>query len=50
MNDTLIPVQALIKRLQDENKALEKQRDRCLVIATKHCPKDTHDWYELLNY
>jgi len=50
MNDVLIPVQTLIKKLQDDKKELEKQRDRCLVIATKHCPRDTREWYELINY
>jgi hypothetical protein len=27
---------------------LERERDRLLVLATKHCPKEHHDWQELL--
>lgn len=27
---------------------LQKQRERLLVLATKHCPKDHHDWQEIL--
>ena len=27
---------------------LRQERDRFLVLATKHCPKDHHDWQEIL--
>jgi hypothetical protein len=27
---------------------LKRQRDRLLVLATKHCPKTHHDWKEVL--
>jgi len=27
---------------------LEKDRRRLLVLATKHCPADHHDWPEIL--
>jgi len=29
---------------------LEKKSDRLLVLATKWCPKEHHDWQELLTY
>jgi len=28
--------------------ALEKERDRLLVLATKHCDTSHHDWDEIL--
>ena len=29
-------------------RAMEKERDRLLVLATKHCPKEHHDWEEII--
>lgn len=29
---------------------LRDQRDRLFVLATKHCPKDHHDWQEILEF
>jgi len=26
---------------------LKTERDRLLTLATKHCPKDHHDWKEI---
>jgi hypothetical protein len=28
--------------------AVKKERDRCLVLATKWCPREHHDWQEVL--
>ena len=30
------------------HKKLKLERDRLLVLATKHCPKNHHDWDEIL--
>ena len=30
-----------------KHKLLEKDANRLLVLATKHCPKEHHDWDEV---
>lgn len=32
----------------DEIIELSEKADRLLVLATKHCPKEHHDWQEVL--
>ena len=39
-----------IDPLWEEVRKLRKERNRLLVLATKHCPRDHHDWQELLTY
>lgn len=34
--------------LQDEIARLRTDRDRLLVLATKHCDRNHHDWQEIL--
>lgn len=48
--DFLREVRAKVVSLEAENNKLKKERDRCLVIATKWCDKNHHDWKEILKY
>lgn len=32
----------------EDYEKLQKERDRLLVLATKHCDKSHHDWDEIL--
>ena len=41
-----IAVDELIKLKSAER--VRRERERLLVLATKHCPKDHHDWAEIL--
>lgn len=34
---------------EDDYAELKKERDRLLVLATKHCDTSHHDWDEILN-
>lgn len=36
------------REVKQERDRLRKERDRLLVLATKYCPKDHHDWQEIL--
>ena len=38
----------LYLRLSRERDKLQQERDRLLVIATKHCDSNHHDWDEIL--
>jgi len=31
-----------------ERDVLREERERLLVLATKHCPRGHHDWQEIL--
>ena len=39
----------LYTRIHSECEMLREERDRLLVLATKHCPRDHHDFSEILN-
>ena len=36
------------KKLHLQYNDMKMERDRLLVLATKHCPKNHHDWDEIL--
>ena len=38
------------KKLHAKYEELRLERNRLLVLATKHCPKDHHDWQEILQF
>ncbi len=42
------PLMQRIKELEAENKQLHADRSRLLVLATKHCPRDHHDFATIL--
>ena len=57
--DEIEQLQTDVKRLNDapsniytrihaERDVIQRERDRLLVLATKHCPKNHHDWQEIL--
>ncbi len=39
-----------LRTLRNQLSKLISEYDRLLVLATKHCPKDHHDWPEIINY
>ena len=38
----------LYARMRAERDEIREERDRLLVLATYHCPREHHDWQELL--
>lgn len=42
------PLLLRIKELESENKQLHADRSRLLILATKHCPRDHHDFATIL--
>lgn len=44
MQEEIDALRSCLFDMQNAAKMLLKERDRLWVLATKHCPKDHHDW------
>jgi len=47
-NDEIENFHTFLGALSNLYTRMQAERDRLLVLATKHCPREHHDWQEIL--
>jgi hypothetical protein len=48
MKDLLAQIEKLGRVIASGINDADADKDRLLVLATKHCPRDHHDWQEIM--